>query len=440
MRFAERAGGDAERNELSLLGDELRAAGFVLADLTASNPTRAGFAYPEAEIARAIGAQDAFVYDPDPRGVRSAREAVSRGVYAGAVPADRLVLTASTSEAYAWLFKILCAPGDEVLVPAPSYPLLDFIAQAESVILRRYPLVHDDRWCLDPGALAAACGPRTRAVVVVQPNNPTGSFLTPEEIAELHEFCVRHDLAIISDEVFREYAFRDDGSVPLLGPDRGSAARWPSGPPAPSRSAAPVFPFLPVLPGSGPSLLPVDRVGPADGSLPPCALTFALGGLSKLAGLPQMKLAWIGVGGPGATCEAALERLELLGDTFLSVATPVQRGLAEILTATGPVRAAIRARTAQNLAWIRAQRHAEASWQLLDPEGGWYALLRLPRIHTDDGWARLFLAEDHVFVHPGSFFDAPQDGFVVLSLLPPEEEFSRAVGRLLDRVERCVRA
>lgn len=395
MRFSHRGDWDAGLNELATLLEDLRSRNVPVVDLTASNPTRCGFAYPEAEIASALISDGIFTYEPDPRGLASARRVVSADVFAGAVSPEHLVLTASTSEAYAWVFKILCEAGDEVLVPAPSYPLLDFIAQGESVSLKRYPLAFDSEWHLDLAALEREITPRSRIVVVVQPNNPTGSFLSRAEIHSLREVCVRHELAIVSDEVFLEYGFDTDS--PLVGRERSLLFPHPMPPDAP--------------------------------------LTFVLGGLSKLAGLPQLKLSWIAVTGASADRDRALSRLELLGDTFLSVSTPVQRGVASILAATGNVRAQIRERTRNNLALLRERIGSDSPCRVLDPQGGWYALLRLPRLHADEEWARIFLDDDHVLVHPGSFFELAIDGFVVVSLLPPLAEFVEGVGKILARVD-----
>jgi hypothetical protein len=375
---------DREPTALALRLAEIRAAGEAVIDLTESNPTRCGFAYPEEAILSAISGVDALRYEPAPLGLASAREAISRRC--GGIDASRIVLSASTSEAYAWLFKLLADEGDEILVAAPSYPLFDFLAKLESVRLRRYPLVYDGRWRLEQGALERAAGPRTRAVVVVHPNNPTGSFLDGEEIDALRTFARRRDLAIISDEVFADYRF-DDGPRPLT------------------------------------------LAGDVD------ALTFSLGGLSKAAGLPQMKLSWIVVSGAERLREDALVRLEVIGDTFLSVGTPVQAGIEDLLRAGDTVRAEILSRTRANRAALLSSRAADAPWECLHADGGWYAVLRVPRILSDEEWALLLLDRDRVHVHPGELFDFDREGHLVVSLLPPPGAFAEGIGRIARRIE-----
>jgi aspartate/methionine/tyrosine aminotransferase len=362
---------------------ELRAGGEAVIDLAESNPTRCGFAYPSDAIRAAIGGPGSLRYEPDPRGSLAAREAVARG-YAGIGP-DRIVLSASTSEAYAWLFKLLADEGDEILVAAPSYPLFDFIARLESVRLVRFPLLYDGRWHLAADEIERAAGPRARAIVVVHPNNPTGSFLNPEEIAALRGLAARRTLAIVSDEVFADYAFE--------------------GAPEPRTLA-----------------------GETE------ALTFSLGGLSKAAGLPQMKLSWIVASGPEALREEALARLEIIGDTYLSVGTPVQAALEELLASGESVRAQILDRVRGNRETLLAARAPDSPWECLRAEGGWYAVLRVPRVRSDEEWALLLLERDRVHVHPGSLFDFGSEGYLVVSLLPPPEVFREGIGRIAERI------
>ena len=383
--FSSRADWDQTPNALARLRAEMLASGESFIDLTESNPTRCGFAYPDDLVLRALSDPACLAYDPDPRGMRGARAAVSRA-FAGALDPERIVLTASTSEAYSWLFKLLCEAGDEVLVPRPSYPLFDYLARLESVRLESYPLTYEDRWRLDWDVLAQKVRPRTRAVIVVHPNNPTGSYLDEKEIAGLREVCRAHGLTIISDEVFFGY--------PLV-----ESARAPS------------------------SLFGISDV-----------LTFCLGGLSKMAGLPQMKLAWIAVNGPVAERRKALQRLELIGDTYLSVGTPVQTGVERLLEAGETLRPQILHRVRGNLEFLARSREPEAAWECLRAEGGWSAVLRLPRIVSEQDWAITLLKQDRIYVHPGFFFDFPGEGYLVVSLLPPEGQFCEGVGRLLQRV------
>ncbi len=363
-----------------LLAEKRRARANVL-DLTESNPTRAGLVYPDRAILEALADPAALRYDPAPRGLLSAREAVSR-YYAKrgvVVPVSHIVLTASTSEAYAYLFKLLTNPGDEVLVPRPSYPLFEFLARLESTVLKQYPLRYDGAWHIDFDALEGAVTPRTRAVVVVNPNNPTGSFLKREETRRLDEFAVRRSLAILDDEVFSDYAFAED------------------------ESRATAF--------SG------------------AAHVFTMNGLSKIAGLPQMKLGWIVASGPGS--DESLEQLEWIADTYLSVATPVQIALPRLLECAAGIQTQIRERTAANLACLRESAQGSAIG-VLNTEGGWSAILQVPRTRSEEEWAMTLLGERDVLVQPGFFYDFESEAFLVLSLLTETATFTEGVGQVFD--------
>ncbi len=365
--FSSRLDWSLPTNRLSAL---LKTKTHVL-DLTESNPTRAGFKYPAEAILGGLADAHSIEYDPQPRGLLAAREAVSR--YYREVPPSRILLTASTSEAYAYLFKLLCDPGDEILSPRPSYPLFEFLAGLESVQVKQYPLRYDGAWHIDFDALRQAITPRTRAVVVVNPNNPTGSFLKREEWARLEEF----GLPILSDEVFCDYAFSSD----------------------PSRVR---------------TLTGANNV-----------LTFSMSGLSKIAGLPQMKLGWIAASGPGH--EEALERLELIADTYLSVATPVQIALPRILEASAAVREQIAARTRANLEALKPACP-------LHVEGGWYAILQVPRTKSEEEWAIELLDRRDVLVQPGFYFDFESEAFLVLSLLTEPAVFQEGLRRILEEI------
>lgn len=389
-RLSARTGWNLRPNRISALLEERRARGDRVLDLTESNPTKAGIEVPGDAIRAALADPGALVYSPDPRGMPSARAAVARW-YARegfAVSPERLVLTASTSEAYAWLFKLLCDPGDEVIVPAPSYPLFEFLATLESVALRTVPLEHDGRFRLDLPAIERAIGPRTRAIVVVHPGNPTGTFLSRGELALLDELCRRRDLAIVSDEVFWVYG----------------------GAPDPQRAGVV--------------------------ALETSALSFSMSGLSKPAGLPQLKCGWIVVGGAASLAEAALERLETIADTYLSVGTPVQVGLDRLLVLGDEVRGHIRDRVAANRARLERAVAAAPALSLLRSEGGWYAVLRVPLVRTEEEWVLDLLGEDGVLVQPGYFFDFPMRGLLVVSLLTAEEEFEEGIGKLVERARR----
>jgi alanine-synthesizing transaminase len=386
--FSTRTRWDLAPNRLASLVAAKRAAGARLLDLTESNPTRAGIAYP-ADLLDPLAHEDARRYEPMPFGRLAAREAAAAdfGRRGYAVAPERICLTASTSEAYAFLFKLLADPGDDVLVPRPGYPLFDFLAALESVAVRSYDLRHDGAWHLDVAALEAEVGPRTRAIVTVNPNNPTGAFLRAPELGALQDLCARRSLALVSDEVFADFAF---------GPGRG-------------------------------------RVGSVaeDG---PC-LAFAMGGLSKSCGLPQLKLAWTAVSGPKALREEALARLEVVADTYLSVSTPVQVAAPALLARREQLQRPIAERTRANLDHVRA-RVAGTAATLLEPEGGWSAVLRVPATVTEEERVVRLLEADDVLVHPGYFFDFPGEAYLVLSLLTAEADLAEGLGRLLDDLER----
>lgn len=351
-------------------------------DLTLSNPTRADLPYASAEILAALVHPGALEYAPEAFGLPSARAEVARAFAERGVPLadDRVVLTASTSEAYAFAFKLLCDPGDEVLVPRPSYPLLEHLAALESVNLKYYDLVYDGAWSLDRDSLRRAVGPRSRAVVSVSPNNPTGHYFSHEDLAALSEL----DLPLISDEVFADYELEPRPGRP--------------------RSA-------------------LEATAP---------LVLALEGLSKLAALPQLKLGWMALGGDALRVEEALARLSLIADSFLSPNTPVQLALPKLLATRSVVRDAIVARARANREALRVFcRSTPVS--VLRVEGGWYAVLRLPATQSDEDWTLEFLAHG-VLVQPGYFFDFETGSYVVVSLLTPEPVFARGAERLVRLV------
>lgn len=391
MSFSSRIKWSLEANRLTQLLAEKRHAGVCLFDLTEANPTRAGFAFPEAEILAALANPAALRYEPEARGLPHAREAVAnyyreRGF---AVDPERIHLTASTSEAYAYLFKLLTDQGDEVLIPQPSYPLFEFLAALEGVVLRPYELeyVHPGGWRMDFASLAQSLNARTRAVMLVNPNNPTGSFVKRGELAQLNELCAQHDLALIVDEVFGDYGLGDD-----------------------ERRAASL----------------VENEG---------ALTFVLSGFSKILALPQMKLGWIVTNGPDVLRDEARERLDLIADTFLSVSAPVQHAAAQLLALRAPLQRQILDRARENLTWLAA-RLIDSPCRLLTVEGGWYATLEIPRLRPEEDVVLRLLAEDDVLVHPGYFFDFAREAFLVVSLLPPPATFQTALTRLLARVSQ----
>jgi aspartate/methionine/tyrosine aminotransferase len=385
--FSSRVPADLTTNRITSTLQRLRAAGIELVDLTESNPTRAGFEYPR-ELLSTLADPRALVYDPHPFGLPQARAAVSadykrRGT---AVDSDRIVLTASTSEAYSLLFKLLCDAGDAVLVPRPSYPLFEHLTRFESVTMIPYDLEYQGRWSIDLESVRRALTPGIRAVLLVNPNNPTGSFVKRDEVETIAALCAP-GVAMIGDEVFADY--------PLT---------------SPIPAAATVF--------------SQDR-----------ALAFSLGGLSKSVGLPQFKLAWIAVGGPAELVQGALERLELLCDTYLSVATAVQIAADRLLSTGASVREQILARVTANYADLMRAVAAVPSCRVLDAEAGWYAILQVPATRSEEALIVELMEEDRLYVQPGYFFDFVREAFVVVSLLPPPAVFAEAISRLLRRVD-----
>lgn len=382
--FSARTAWDRTVNPLSRLLESKRQQAVPVLDLTLSNPTQAAIQYP-ADLLAPLADDTALRYEPCATGLLAARQAVADDYGRRGLPVspDQVLITASTSEAYAFLFKLLCEPGDEVLVPRPSYPLFDYLAGLESVRVASYALAFDGEWHLPASAVADALSPRTRAVVVVHPNNPTGSFLKRAEAEALHALCAARGLALIADEVFADYAF---------GPD-------------PHRFAG----------------------AAADGE----ALAFALGGLSKSCGLPQVKVGWLVASGPAGARAEALARLEVVADTYLSVSTPAQVALPALLRRRPELQAAIHQRVCDNRDWLRRMiQDSVASWP--PAEGGWYAALQVPASLSDEERALRLLAELDVLVHPGYFFDFAGEGHLVLSLLPRSSEFRDGVSRLLS--------
>jgi len=380
-RYSNRlAGLTAPENQFSTLLAQYRASGRPLLDLTVSNPTEALANYPHAEIASALAAIPNFRYQPDPFGNLHARQAIAKRH--GLSP-ENLALTASTSEAYGLLFKLLANPGDEILVPAPSYPLFGFLAQLESVNLRPYRLNYDGSWFIDFASLEAAVSPRTRAIILVNPNNPTGSFLKTWEYKSLRDF----GLPLISDEVFQDYAFTE--------------AR--------------------------------TRIRTLNGHHD--VLSFTLNGLSKMAGMPQMKLGWININGPAAERQQARQRLELILDTYLSVSAPVQLAAAPLLAIGDKIQAQIRNRILNNLA-TADELTANSPVHRLHSEGGWSIILRVPQTLSEEEWITRLLTDHGVILQPGYFFDMPSEAYLVASLLPPENVFREGITTLQSMATR----
>ena len=383
--FASRTNWNLKSNRLSESLVKHRAAGRPLLDLSASNPTECDFDYDRQAILRALSNPDSLSYDPDPKGLLSARRAVAEYYSARGttVPAEDIVLTTSTSEAYSFVFRLLCNPGDELLIPEPSYPLFSFLADIQDVKLVGYPLLYDHGWQIDFHALQQAVTSRTRGIIVVNPNNPTGHFCKSAEMQKLNEICSPRKIAIIADEVFLDFSLGEN-------PPRSFAANTES-------------------------------------------LTLTMSGLSKISGLPQMKAAWLIASGPEELKAQALARLEVIADTFLSMNAPVQLAMPVFLELRHGFQKQVMARVRKNLAALDKQLLAQSSSSRLEMEGGWYAVIRVPVIRSDEDLAIDLLATQGVYVHPGHFYDFPTDGYLIVSLIAPERDFNDGMKRLLSK-------
>lgn len=362
---------------------EVRLSGRMIVDLTLSNPTRAGIAYDLGAIRQALNNGTCLEYDPHPKGSLSARNEIAayyreRGEN---VNPEALVLTSGTSEAYSYVFRLLADSGDEILVPKPSYPLFEFLADLEGVRLVAYPLIYDHGWQIDFHSLERALGDKVRAIVLVNPNNPTGSYVSADERAGLNQLCRQRQVPVIVDEVFLDYVYQVPRQLSFAVNDQ--------------------------------------------------ALTFTLSGLSKISALPQMKLAWIGVSGPDGEVKAALERLEIIADTYLSLSAPVEGAARTLLEQRKTIQPQLMERVHANLRELDRQLSRQAACVRLAVQGGWYVVLHVPVTQSDEELAISLLRKRYVLVHPGHFYDFAGDGFLILSLITPLEEFRTGIERLL---------
>ena len=386
--FSTRTNWRLSPNRFTQALEEARLAGKKILDLSASNPTRVGLRYDEPSILGALASPESIDYDPQSKGLRAAREAVANyyrddhGV--SGIDPERLVLTSSTSEGYSFVFGLLCNPGDELLVPKPSYPLFDFLADLEDVKLVPYPLIYDHGWQMDFLSLERAATHRTRGIVIVHPNNPTGSYVQAHELELLNAFCRERGLALVVDEVFLDYAH--DGNK------RSTFAANKD------------------------------------------VLTFTLSGLSKISALPQMKVAWVATSGPEAEVDAAMSRIEVIADTYLSMNAPMQWAMPILLQQRQSIQEQLLDRVLANLAELDRHIAKQKTCQRLQVEGGWYAVLRVPVTRSDEDWAIELLKEKSVLVHPGHFYDFPGDGHLVLSLITPRAEFAEGIQRVVEEL------
>lgn len=451
--FSERTSWKLTQNRFTQAVEEMRGKGARLLDLTVSNPTRAGLQYDSAAILGALGSVRAMDYDPQAKGLLEARAAVagyyreSRGHGGREVAsnvstrelAERIVLTTSTSEGYSFVFRLLCNAGDELLVPKPSYPLFEFLADLQDVRLVPYPLIYDHGWQMDFHSLEQAVTARTRGVVVVHPNNPTGSYVKAGEVELLNAFCRKHGLAVIVDEVFLDYGLGTDhvGTDALVRPvERSStvSALQESAPQGlkpecavPLDGTAEAVPFSEPILGRS-SMQHASFAGNGD------VLTFTLSGLSKISALPQMKVAWVVTTGPREQVDAAIGRLEVIADTYLSMNAPTQWAMPVLLQQRENIQPQLMERVRANLAELDRQLVEQKACERLSVEGGWYAVLRVPVTRSDEELAIELVREKSVLVHPGHFYDFPSDGYLVLSLISPRDEFEQGVCGVLEHL------
>jgi aspartate/methionine/tyrosine aminotransferase len=408
LLFSERTNWTLAQNRFTNAVEQVRSSGKKIFDLTVSNPTRADLRYDSAAILRSLGSPKAMDYDPQAKGLPEAREAVAEYYRAehgiAGLDRERIVLTTSTSEGYSYVFRLMCNAGDALLVPKPSYPLFEFLADLQDVKLVPYPLLYDHGWQIDFPSLEKAITPRTRGVVLVHPNNPTGSFVQSAEANQVNALCRARGLALIVDEVFLDYALSED---PV-----GTAAL---GRPVEQTSTASPPPYA--------SFAGNQEV-----------LTFTLSGLSKISALPQMKVSWVVTSGPEAEVEAAMGRLEVIADTYLSMNAPIQWAMPVLMEERKNIQRQLLERVKRNLEELDCQLAEQKSCQRLSVAGGWYAVLRVPVTRSDEELAIELVREKSVMVHPGHFYDFPSDGYLVLSLITNQQEFREGIGRVLDRV------
>jgi aspartate/methionine/tyrosine aminotransferase len=388
--FSRRTSWDLSKNRYTQALEAHREANRDLLDLTASNPTTVGLSYARGKLLRALASPDCLTYRPVAKGLLSAREGIAEYYCEKGSPVnpDALILTTSTSEAYSFVFRLLCDPGDAVLVPVPSYPLFDFLADLHDIELVPYELVYDHGWQIDFSSLkfeiekAQSGGVRCRAVLVVHPNNPTGSYVKRHESEELNWICGHHDLAIIADEVFLDFVLGDVTPLTFSANDE--------------------------------------------------VLTFTLSGLSKVAALPQMKVAWIAVSGPEALQREALERLEVIADTYLSMNAPVQLAVPEMLAERHSLQVQLLERVRKNLSTLDSQLATQNLCHRLSLEGGWYAILRVPALGSDEDLVIALLQDAGILLQPGHFYNFQSEGNLVASLITPVEEFRAGVDKALN--------
>ncbi len=386
--FSSRTNWELSHNRLTEILENKRKNSSKIIDLTESNPTHCDFQYPEKEILNFLYKKENLFYEPFPKGILTARESVAK-YYSGygiSAEVENIFLTASTSEAYSFLFRLLCEPNEEILVPKPGYPLFEFLADINDVTIKNYSLIYHSGWNIDFDSVKKNISSKTKAIVVVNPNNPTGSFIHKDEFAELIKICKENEIAIISDEVFSEYVFNYN-------------------------------------PNQVKFLAETNEI-----------LVFSLNGISKMAGLPQMKLGWIYANGPDELLKTAVSKLEIIADTYLSVNTPVQNALPEILQIHKKISKQILSRIIENRSYL-LNKLCNTACNCLDSEGGWYAIVRIPKTKTDEKWAIEILENENVFLHPGYFFNFDSDDNLVISLISQKEIFKEGIDKALEYIK-----
>ena len=385
--FSRRTNWKLTPNKYTLALQEIRSSGEPLIDLTISNPTECALAYDSKAILNAFQNANALNYEPEAKGLLNARQEVVRyyrDEHNVTVDPNAVILTTSTSEAYSYIFRLLCNPQEEVLVPKPSYPLFDFLGDLQDVKLIPYSLHYAQGWFIDFESLKRALTSKTRAILLVHPNNPTGSYVKPEEVQRLNAFCLENELALIVDEVFLDYSLENRPRISFVGNHD--------------------------------------------------ALIFTLSGLSKTAALPQMKVAWMVTTGPTNQTQAALERLEVIADTYLSLGSPTQCAFPQLLVQRKTLQSQLLNRIRNNWACLKSSRRDIRECEPLDVEGGWYAVLRINRKVSDEDLSIELMRQAGVIVHPGHFYDFPNDGYLVVSLISQEQDFRNGIDKLLKHL------
>jgi len=393
--FSKRTEWELTSNKLMSCLEKVRGEDEKIIDLTESNPTHCDFEYPQERILEGFLNPKNMDYRPSAQGLLDARQAICRCYWDRGyeIKPEQIFVTSSTSEAYSFLFRLLTNPGDHVLFPRPSYPLFEFLVDLNDIDMDTYPLIYNKNesqdkhtWQIDFDRFRAAFYPNTKAVVLVNPNNPTGSFIKRDELSAIAEFCMDKNMSIISDEVFWDYSLSENNHEFISAVDNKKC------------------------------------------------LTFVLGGVSKCLALPQMKVSWIILNGPEELVKEAYNRLEVIADTYLSVNTPAQNALQQWLTLHSMIKGEVVKRLEANYAFVKEAIQKTPSCSCLNAEGGWYVIVKLPNCYSEEHWAMELLTKEHVFVHPGYFFDFYDEPYIVLSLLTPEAEFKEGVGRIINRV------